>query len=107
MVLQSFTLKSDDQGLTLSPLLTPTVDTTHYDAILIACHETSHMLCDTGIGYVQKSSIWGLGSTGSDADEVEISTVSTTQCPAHSDIHSSTNISREVNTGDGVDRGGT
>ena len=65
------------------------------------------MLCDTGIGDVQKSPIWGLGSIGSDADEVEISTVSTTQCPAHSDIHSSTDIFREVNTGEGGDRGRT
>ena len=65
------------------------------------------MLCDTGSGDVQKSPIWGLGSIGSNADEVEISTVSTTQCPAHSDIHSTTDIFREVNTGEGGDRGGT
>ena len=66
------------------------------------------MLCDTASGDIQKSTMWGLGSIGGNADEVEISTVSTTQCPAHSDIHSSTSdISREVNTRDGVDRGGT
>ena len=65
------------------------------------------MLCDTGSGDVQKSSIWGLGSIGADVDEVEISTVSTTQCPVHSDIHSSTDIFREVNTEEKGDRGGT
>ena len=65
------------------------------------------MMCDTGSGDVQKSCIWGLGRIGGDVDEVEISTVSTTQCPAHSDIHSSTDISREVNTGKGRDRGST
>ena len=65
------------------------------------------MLCDTGIGDVQKSPIWGLQSIGGNVDEVEISTVSTTQCPAHSDTHSSTDIFREVNTGEGGDSGGT
>ena len=65
------------------------------------------MLCDTASGDVQKSSIWGLGSVGGDVDEVEISTVSTTQCPAHSDIHSSTDISREFNTRESSDKGGT
>ena len=65
------------------------------------------MLCETGIGDVQKSPIWGLGSIGGDADEVEISTVSITQCPAHSDIHSSTDIFREVNTGESGHRGGS
>ena len=65
------------------------------------------MLCDTASGDVQKSPIWSLGSIGGDVDEVEISTVSTTQCPAHSDIHSSTDISREISTGEGRDRGGT
>ena len=44
---------------------------------------------------------------GGNVDEVEISTVSITQCPAHSDIHSSTDIFREVNTGEGGDTGGT
>ena len=74
----------------------------------MACDETSQfILCYTGIGDVQKSSIWGLGSIGGDVDEVEISTVSTTQCPAHSDIHSSIGIFREVNTGEDGDRGGT
>ena len=65
------------------------------------------MLCDTASGDVQKSSIWGLGGVGSDADEVEISTVSTTQCPAHSHIYSSTDISSNVNTGESGNRGGT
>ena len=64
------------------------------------------MLCDTG-GDVQKSPIWRLGSIGGNADEVEISTVSTTQCPARSDIYSSTDIFREANTGKGGGRGGT
>ena len=40
-------------------------------------------------------------------NKVEISTVSITQCPVHSDIHSSTDIVSEVNTGEGGDRGGT
>ena len=102
------TLKSDCQGFTLPSFLTPTVDTTYCDVVLIACHETSQfILCDTGSGDVQKSPIWGLGSVGGNADEVEISTVSTTQCPAHSDIHSSTDISREVNRGQGRNRWGT
>ena len=81
------------------------------------------MLCDTGSSNVQKSPIWGLGSVGGNVDEVEISTASITQCPAHSDIHRSTDrstknsnmfieavvydISRKVNTGEGRDRGGT
>ena len=61
------------------------------------------MLCDIGSGDVQKSPIWDLGSVGGDADEVEISTVSTTLCPAHSDIYSSTDIFSEVNTEEGGD----
>ena len=65
------------------------------------------MLCDTGNGDIQKSPIWGLGSIGDNVDEVEISTVSTTQCPAHSEIHSSTDILREANTREVGDRGGT
>ena len=64
------------------------------------------MLCDTTSGGVQKSTTWGLGSIGGNVDQVEISTVSTTQCQADSDIHSSTDISREVNTREGGDRGG-
>ena len=103
-----YTLLSDCQGLTLSPLLTTTVDTTYCDVILIACHKTSQfMLCDTGSGDVHKSPIWDLGSVGGNVDEVEISAVSTTQCPAHSDIHSSTDIFREANTGEDWVRGGT
>ena len=66
------------------------------------------MLCDTASGNVQKSPIWSLGSVGGDADEVEISTVSTTQCPAHSDIHNFTSdVFSKVNAGEGGDRGGT
>ena len=66
------------------------------------------MLCDTGSCDVQKSSIWGLWSIGGNVDEVEISTVSTTQCPAHSHIYSSTSdIFREFSTGEGGDRWGT
>ena len=65
------------------------------------------MLCDTGSSDVQKSPIWGLWSVGGNADEVEISTVSSTQCPAHSHIHSFIDIFREFNTGKGGDRGGT
>ena len=65
------------------------------------------MLCDTGSGEVQKSPIWGLRSICGNVDEVEISTVSTTQCPAHSDIYSSTDVFRKVNAGEGGDRGGT
>ena len=49
-------------------------------------------LCDTTIGDVQKSMIWDLGCIGSNVNEVEISTISTTQCPAHSHIHTSTVI---------------
>ena len=105
----STTLRSNCQGLTLISLLIPTVDTTYCDAVLIACHETSQfILCDTASGDVQKSPIWGLGSVGGNADEVEIRTVSTTQCPAHSDIHSSTSdIFRDINTGECGDSGWT
>ena len=68
----------------------------------MAYNETSELiLCDTGIGYVQKSPIWGLGRVGGNVDEVEISTVSTTQCPAHSSIHTSAIIFKQVNTGEG------
>ena len=63
-------------------------------------------MCDIGIGDAQKSIIWGLGSIGGNADEVEISTVSITQCPIYSDIHSSTAISKEFNTGKGGYRRG-
>ena len=101
------TLRCNCQELTLTSILT-TTDATYCNTVLIACHETSQfMLCDTGSGDVQKSPIWGLGSIGGDVDEVEISTVSTTQCPVHSDIHSSTDILREANTREGGGRGGT
>ena len=85
------------QGLTLTSYKIPTVDTTYSDAVLIACHETSQFrLCD--IASVQKSPVWGLGSIGGDVDEVEISN---TPCPAQSNIHSSIDIFRDVNTGEG------
>ena len=94
------TLRSNYQGLTFTPLLTPTVDTTYCNVVLQANNEISELiLCDTGIGNVQKTIIWGLRSIGGNVDEVEISTVSSTQCPVHSHIHSSTEIFREVNTG--------
>ena len=68
----------------------------------MAYNETSELiLCDTGIGDVQKSPIWGLGRVGGNVDEIKISTVSTTQCPAHSNIHTSTIIFKQVNTGEG------
>jgi len=54
-----------------------------------------------------RSPIWGLGIIGGDVDEVEISTVSTTQCPAHIDTHSSIDILREVGTGESGERGST
>ena len=104
------TLRSNCQGFTLPPHQTTTVccHTTYCDVVLIACHETNQfILCDTGISDVQKSSIWDLGSVGGNVDKVEISTVSTTQSPVHSDIHSSTDISREANTGENGDRGRT
>ena len=100
------TLCSDSQGLTLPSLLTPTVDSTYCDVVFVTCHETSQfILCDTGSGDVQKSSIWDMRSIGSNVDEVEVGTVSTTQCPAHSDIHSFTDISWDANTVYGEDRG--
>ena len=46
-----------------------------------------------------------MGSIGGNVDEVEISTVYITQSPAHSDVHSSTDIFRQFNTGEGGDRG--
>ena len=107
LVTYKHTFRSDCQGLTLPPRLTLTVDTTYCDVVLIACHETSQfILCDTSNGDVQKSPIWSLGSVGGNVDEVEISTVSTTQCPAHSDIHSPINKFREAVAED-VDNGRT
>ena len=53
------------RGSTLISLLTPTVDTTHCDVVLIAFHKTKQFtLCDTASGDVQKSIIWSLGSVG-------------------------------------------
>ena len=76
------------------------------DVVLIACHKTSYY--DAGRSDVQKPRVWDLGSIGGgDVDEVEISTVSTTQSPVYSDKHSSTDIFSEVNTGEGRDRGWT
>jgi len=65
------------------------------------------MLRDTASGDVQNSPIRGLGSIGGNGDEVEISTVSTTQWPVHSYIQRSTNISRQVNTRESRDSSGT
>ena len=59
------TLRSNSQGLTLHSLLTPTVDSTYTNVVLIACHKTSQfMVFNTAIGDVQKSPIWSLGSIG-------------------------------------------
>ena len=86
--------------------MTPTVDTMYCDAVLMAYDEISELiLCGTGIGDVQKCPIWALGRVGGNVDEVEISTFSTSQCPPHSHIHSSTEIFREVNTGKSGDWG--
>ena len=80
--------------------LTPTVDTTYCDIVLIARMKTSQfILCNTGSGGVQESLIWDLESIGCDVDEVRISTVSTTQCPIDSDIHSSIHMFSKSKTG--------
>ena len=95
------TLWTDYQGLTLTAHQTTTVYcyTTYCNVVLIVCLKASQfMLRNTDISDVQKSSIWGLGTIGGNVDEVEISTASTTQCPTHSDIHSSITIFSEVNT---------
>ena len=69
--------------------------------------ETSQfILCDTAIDS-QESIIWGLGSVGGDVDEVEISTVSTIQSPAHSDIYRSTDMFIDANTREVGDGGET
>ena len=86
------TLRSDCQGLTLSPLLTPTVNTMYCDVVLIACLKIRQS--NTGSSAVQMSSIWGLGIIGN-VDEVEICTLSNTQWPAHSDIHIAPLVSSE------------
>ena len=102
------TLCSDCQWLTLLPLLTPTVDSTYCDVVFVTCHKTSQfILCNTDISDVHKSSIWDMRSIGGNVDEVEVCTVSTTQCPVHSDIHSFTDISWDANTVYGEDRGAT
>ena len=103
------TLRGDYQGLTLPSHQTTTVccHTTYCDVVLIAWQKTrKFMLCDTGIGDVQKSFIWDFRSIGGDVDKVKISTVFTTQSPAHSHIHSSTAIFRKANTGE-INRGGS
>ena len=110
MNLKCVYLEEDCQGLTLISLLTPAVDTTYCDGVLIACLKPCQFtLCNTRSSDVQESSVWGLGIVGVNVDEVEISTVSNTQCPAHSDIHSSIGLprSREANTGKNGERGGT
>ena len=92
-------MKGNYQRLTLTPLLTSTVDTTYCDVVLVACHKTSEQ-CNTSGVDVQKSPIGCLGIVGGNVD---ISTVSKTQGPSHSDIDSSIDISREANTGEGRD----
>ena len=100
-IISVVTLRINCQGLTLPPLLPSTVDTKYCNVVFIVCNKTRQIiLCDTGISDVQKSSIWDLGSIGGDGDEVEISTVSTTECPAHGDNHTSTDAFRNVDTGD-------
>ena len=102
------TLESDSQDLTFPPCLTPTVDTTYCEIVVIACLKTSQfMLCGASIHDVKDSPVWCLGRVGGNADTKEINTISTTQCPAHSDIHSSIDIFREANTGEGGGRGRT
>ena len=97
------TLRSDCQELTLSPLLTPTVDT-YCNVVFIVCLKASQfILCDTDTVDVQKSSIWGLRSIGGNVDEVETNTLSITHRPVHSYIHSSTDIFREDDTGEDGD----
>ena len=100
-IISVVTLRINCQGLTLPPLLPSTVDTKYCNVVFIVCNKTRQIiLCDTGIGDVQKSSIWCLGSIGFNDDEVEVCTVSTTQCPAHGDNHTSTDAFRNVDTGD-------
>ena len=95
------------QGLTLIPLLTTGTGATYCDAILIAIHKTSQFVpCDIASSDVEKPPIRDLGSIGGNVDEVEISTVSTAQCPAHSHIDISIIMVREVMAGD-VDHMGT
>jgi len=75
----ALTLRSDCQGLTLTPLLTLTVDTMYCNVVLIVSMKASQcVLCNTDISDVQKSSIWGIGTIGGNVDDIEISAVSTT-----------------------------
>ena len=77
--LSAHTLRSNCQGLTFTPLPTPTVDAMYCNVVILAYDKTSQfILCDTGSGDVQKSPIRCLGSIGGNVDEVEISTVSIT-----------------------------
>ena len=100
------TFRSNCQGFTRMSLLTPTVDTTYCDVIIITRLKTSQLIvCDTTSGDVKKPPIWHLESIGCDVDEVEVGTVSTTQCPVHSDIHTSNDIFRESLTGEDGDQG--
>ena len=108
LLLLVYTLRSDFQGLTLTPLPIPTADTMYSDVVFISCLKPCQFtLCNTGSSDVQKSSIWGIRIVGGNVDKVEISTVSTTQSPAHIDSHSSIGIPREVHTEEGGQRGGT
>ena len=45
------------------------------------------MPCDIASVDLEKSPVRGLRSIGGNVDKVEISTVSTAQCPAHSHIY--------------------
>ena len=104
------TLWTDYQGLTLTAHQTTTVycHTTYCNVVLIVCLKASQfILCNTDIGDVQMSFIRGPGTISGNGDEVEISTVSTTQHPAHSNIHSSISIFSEINTREPGNRGGT
>ena len=99
------TMRFDGKSVTFTPFLTATVHTMYCDVVLIACLKVSQfILSDTGSGDVQKSPIWDLGSIGCNADEVKINPMIIPQCPVYSDIYSSTDISREVDTGQGWNR---
>ena len=98
--LSIYTLKSNCPGFVHSPSLSDH-HSLHYSLwrVLTAWSKTSQfILFDTGSGDVQKSPMWCLRSIGGNADEVEISTISTIN------IYSSISIVRWVNTGEGEER---
>lgn len=102
------TLRIDRQGLTLTSFTSPTANTTYCDVVFISCLKTSQfMLCNTCSTDLQKCSIRGLGFISGNIDDVGFNTISTDQCPAHSNTHSSIGTIREANTGEGRERGGT